>query len=498
MAIEKKHLNKITDYIWEIPKSFRSDMRVPARVYVTEQMLDDLLGEKSLEQLVNVTALPGILKAALVMPDVHEGYGFPIGGVAAMEYPDGVISPGGIGYDINCGVRLLRSEVTFDQIKDDLPKLAKAIYKTVPSGIGKGGSLKLSDTELDEVLATGLKWAVKKGYASEKDAVHVESYGSLPNADPAAVSGHAKNRGRGQLGTLGAGNHFVEVERVEKIFDREVASAFGLFEGQVTILIHCGSRGLGHQVATDYIRLMLNKLSDYKISLPDRELSCAPFSSAEGTNYFNAMAAAANFAWTNRQLITQEVRQAWEVLGKSTELSILYDVAHNIAKIETHTLTNTDLTRTSADSQSLSVSGQKKSVVIVHRKGATRAFPSGHPELMGQFQKVGQPVIIPGSMGTGSYVLVGTESAMSESFGSSCHGAGRRMSRHAALRTVQGKKLKEELKQAGIFVEAGSVKGLAEEAPVAYKSVDEVVEVVASAGLARKVARLRPLAVVKG
>lgn len=469
MAIEKNNLKKITDYLWEIPKSFRSDMRVPVRIYATEHMLEEILRDRSSEQAINVTTLPGVQEAVLVMPDAHEGYGFPIGGVAAMLLPDGVISPGGIGYDINCGVRLMKSQKTFEELRPHIPSLARALYEAVPSGVGRGGKLKLNTQELDEVLQKGVKWALEHNYAEENDLEHTESRGTLENADPGAVSAHAKNRGRDQLGTMGAGNHFVEVGRVEKIFDGEAAKTFGLYLGQITIMVHCGSRGLGHQVATDYIRLMLNKLSNYKIILPDRELACAPYSSPEGKSYLAAMAAAANFAWANRQVIMAEIRKAWSKVlgGDGGKLELLYDVAHNIAKIERY-----------------QIGGTEKELVI-HRKGATRAFP-------------GQPVLIPGSMGTASYVLVGTEEALTQSFGSSCHGAGRRMSRHEALRRVQGDKLKEELQGEGIHIESGSIRGLAEEAPEAYKDIDEVVEVVSRAGIAKKVARLRPVAVVKG
>ncbi len=462
MALIKSNLTKITDYLWEIPRSFRKDMLVPARIYASEKLLEEIFRDKSLEQLVNVATLPGIQKYAIVMPDAHEGYGFPIGGVAAMELPDGVISPGGIGYDINCGVRLLKSELTFKDVESRAADLARELFRAVPSGVGRGGALKLADRQFDEVLKDGVKWMIKEGYGEADDAEHIESSGNLENADPSAVSTHAKSRGRDQLGTMGAGNHFVEVEKVEKIYDEETAKTFGLSKDQIVVLIHTGSRGLGHQVATDYIRTMLNVMPKYGITLPDRELAYAPFSSPEGQSYFNAMAAAANFAWSNRQMITFEVREVWQKLfgGK---LSILYDVAHNIGKLEEY-------------------DGKK---VIVHRKGATRSFP-------------GQPVLIPGSMGTSSYVLVGAEGATKEAFGSSCHGAGRRMSRHAAKKEVQGSELKEKLESEGISVASGSMSGLAEEAPLAYKDVDEVVEVVHQAGLAQKVVKLKPVAVVKG
>ncbi|OGE75791.1 MAG: RNA-splicing ligase RtcB [Candidatus Doudnabacteria bacterium RIFCSPHIGHO2_01_52_17] len=480
--ITKSDLKQLSPVLWQIPREFRRDMRVPAEVFANSKILEQVFRDKSLEQLVNVSTLPGIVRAALLMPDAHEGYGFPIGGVAAMDMDEGVISPGGIGYDINCGVRLLVTKMVAEEIQDTLPDLARGLYRMVPSGVGASGRIRLDDQELDEVLKGGVDWATAHGYGTATDAGHIESHGQLPNADPAAVSAHAKNRGRDQLGTMGAGNHFVEIGKVERIFDPEIARDFGLFSNQVTILIHCGSRGLGHQIATDYIRVMLGKLQDYGIDLPDRELACAPFQSPEGQRYFAAMTAAANFAWANRQIITDEVRQVWrEVLGESGgEISILYDVAHNIAKIEEH------------------VVGGIVKKLVVHRKGATRSFGPNHPELLPIHQKTGQPVLIPGSMGTASYVLAGTETAMKMSFGSSCHGAGRRMSRHQALREVSGKALREELGAAGIFVETGSVRGLAEEAPFAYKDIHDVVGVVAEADLARKVAQLKPLAVIKG
>lgn len=477
--IDRHVLRQISPVLWEIPRTHRPDMRVPARIFASEKMLDEVLKDRSLEQLVNVSTLPGIQKAALVMPDVHEGYGFPIGGVAAMSYPDGVISPGGIGYDINCGVRLLKSSLTFDQVNHHQEALARRLFQDVPSGVGQGGILKLSRQQLDEVLAKGALWMVEQGYGQGEDLKHLESEGRLANADSGVVSDHAKERGKDQLGTIGAGNHFVEVDQVVEIFDDTIASSFGLSLNQIVVLIHCGSRGLGHQVATDYIRIMLNSLSKYNITLPDRELACAPLSSPEGTRYFNAMAAAANFAWANRQLITWEVRNVWQELF-SASLTTLYDVAHNIAKIEEHDIDG------------------KVRKVIVHRKGATRAFGPFHPELIAEYQETGQPVIIPGSMGSASYVLAGTREGMKESFGSSCHGAGRRMSRHQAKRQASGKTLKTELEKQGVFVQAGSLRGLAEEAPLAYKDIRDVVDVVTEAGIAKKVVRLRPVVVIKG
>ncbi len=482
MPIAKESLVKISDTCWEIPREYRGDMRVPARVYALEELVDAILRDRSLDQLINVATLPGIVKASMVMPDVHEGYGFPIGGVAATRYPDGVISPGGIGYDINCGVRLLASNLFYDQVKGQLEDLSKELYKQVPSGMGKGGHLKLNLKEMDKVLNLGAEWAVAEGYGVPADLQYTESHGRLPQADPDKVSEHAKKRGRDQLGTIGSGNHFAEVDRVEAIFDAEAAEAFGLKPNQMVILIHTGSRGLGHQVATDHLRSMMAAMKKYDIHPPDRELACVPLSSPEGQDYFQAMCAAANYAWTNRQVITWECREAWRnVFGKAGgQLRVLYDVAHNIAKIEEH-----------------QVNGEKQKV-IVHRKGATRAFGPDFTELPPEYRKVGQPVLIPGSMGTASYVLVGTAESMNASFGSSCHGAGRRLSRRAAKKQVDAPSLIKKLRQKGIYVQAGSYRGVAEEAPLAYKDVNLVVETVHQAGIARKVARLRPVAVVKG
>ncbi|MCL5960297.1 MAG: RtcB family protein [Chloroflexi bacterium] len=477
--IDKNVLRQISPVLWEIPKTYRADMRVPARIFASEEMLNEVLKDRSLEQLINVSTLPGIQKAALVMPDVHEGYGFPIGGVAAMSYPDGVISPGGIGYDINCGVRLLRSNLTFSNVNHHQGLLARRLFEEIPSGVGRGGILKLSNHQLNEVLTKGALSMVEQGYGLNEDLSYLESEGRLKNADCDVVSDHAKQRGEDQLGTIGAGNHFVEVDQVVEIFDDNIASSFGLFLNQIVVLVHCGSRGLGHQVATDYIRIMLNSLSKYNITLPDRELASAPLSSKEGTDYFNAMAAAANFAWANRQLITWEVRKVWQEMF-SESLTTLYDVAHNIAKIEEH-----------------DIDGEVKRV-IVHRKGATRSLGPSHPELIAEYQETGQPVIIPGSMGTASYVLAGTPEGMKESFGSSCHGAGRRMSRHQAKRQVLGKQLKIDLEKQGVFIQTGSIRGLAEEAPLAYKDIHDVVDVVTEARIAKKVVRLKPVVVIKG
>ena len=467
--IDIARLVKIHDYLWEVPRTYRPDMRVPARIYAHEAQLQEIGADRSLEQLVNVATMPGIVGHALAMPDAHEGYGFPVGGVAAFGVEDGVISPGGIGYDINCGVRLLRSDAHLAEIRPHLRKLGTSIYREVPSGLGGGSQIPLSGKELDTVLGRGARRMAQLGFAEPEDLAHIESAGCLDDAVPSLVSAAAKRRGRDQLGTLGAGNHFVEVGVVETVYDPGAAQQMGLFEGQITVLIHTGSRGLGHQVATDFIRVMMQCQSRYGIALPDRELACAPFRSPEGRDYFGAMAGGANFAWANRQAITWEVRKVWrDVLGAAFGgLAVVYDVAHNIAKLERYAVN-----KVSRD-------------VIVHRKGATRAFP-------------GQPVLIPGSMGTHSYVLLGQEASLAESFGSSCHGAGRRMSRTRARKLVNSRELLQRLEDMEVYVNSGSLRGLAEEAPEAYKDVDEVVDVVHQSGIARRVARLKPLVVIKG
>jgi tRNA-splicing ligase RtcB len=473
-------LKQISEVIWELPAE--GDMKVPARVYSSKDMLKLIDKDKSLVQLRNVATLPGIQKYSLVMPDVHEGYGFPIGGIAATDLENGVISPGGIGYDINCGIRLLKSKLFIQDIKKSMNHLSKEIFESVPSGVGKGGKIKLPEKEMDKVLESGCKWAVKEGYATKEDIENIESKGSLTNADSSTVSSQAKKRGFDQLGTMGAGNHFIEINVVQHIFDEVVAKVFGLKEGQIVIQLHTGSRGLGHQVASDYIKLMVNKSNYYGFKLPDRELSCVPISSEDGQNYFSAMSGAANFAWVNRQIITWELRQAWKnVFGSAGgQLELLYDVAHNIAKIEEH-----------------NINGIIKDV-MVHRKGATRAFPANHSEVPKAYRSVGQPVLIPGSMGTASYILVGQQGSMEQSFGSCCHGSGRVLSRTAAKKRISGEDLKSNLNNMGITVQTGSLSGLAEEAPDAYKDVEMVVDVVELAGIAKKVARLKPLAVIKG
>lgn len=482
--ITKKDFVKISDYLWEIPKTFRADMRVPARIYADEKMLEIALKDRSVEQLVNTATLPGIVGYALAMPDIHQGYGFSIGGVAATRYPDGVISPGGVGYDINCGVRLLASGLNAADVKPLMGDLINVLYNTVPSGVGETGPIKLSNKQMNDVLVRGAEWAVKAGYGSAEDLDHLEERGAMPGADPSAVSERAKSRGRAQLGTLGSGNHFLEVQEVEEIYDAEAADALGLFKGQLVVQIHSGSRGLGHQVCTDYVRSLQSAVQKYGIRLPDRELVCAPLNSPEGKAYFGAMVGAANYAWANRQCLTHMTRLAFEqVLAprfRNWHLRVVYDVAHNIAKIEEYVIDG------------------KPTKVCVHRKGATRAFGPGHPSLPADYRAVGQPVLIPGDMGTASYVLVGTNKAMEDTFGSAAHGAGRRLSRAEAKRQVRGEKLREQLKAQGIEVRAGSLAGLAEEAPDAYKDVDAVVDIIHAAGIARKVARLRPLAVMKG
>lgn len=468
---------KINNYVWEIPKNFRHDMKVPARIYITREMLEKILDERAVEQLINVATLPGIEEYALAMPDIHQGYGFPIGGVAALAAENGVISPGGVGYDINCGVRLLLSEYRKDEVRERIVALANQIQRDVPSGVGRGSDLKLSPKELDEVLNKGVKWALQNGYAEKEDLEAIEEEGSYKEADASSVTDRAKKRGQDQLGTLGAGNHFIEIQEVEQIFNEEAAKKLGLFAGQVTVMIHTGSRGLGHQTCTDYVRVMDSAMEKYKIRLPDRELACAPFKSEEGQKYFRAMAASANFAWTNRQIITYHIRKAWNrILGNGGKLKILYDVAHNIAKLEKH----------------------NSKQYIIHRKGATRAFGPGLLDLPIKYRETGQPVIIPGSMGTASYVSVGTEKAMKETYGSTCHGAGRAMSRMKAKREVDYSQLKKRLEDKGIIIRAGSAKGLVEEAPESYKDIEEVIDVVHGAGIALKVAKLRPLAVIKG
>jgi len=472
-------LVQIDETLWEIPASARTDMRVPARIFADADLLAEIQRDRSLEQLQNVATLPGIVGAALAMPDIHEGYGFPVGGVAAFEAPDGIVSPGGVGYDINCGVRLLVLPISERELGARREPLVHEISRAIPAGVGKHGALLFRGAELDRVLLDGPRALVAQGIGTEDDLEHTESSGCLPGADPAAVSERARARGAGQVGTIGSGNHFIELQRVERICDAAAAEACGLREGQVTVLIHSGSRGFGHQVCTDHVKRMDAALARYRIVLPDRQLACAPQSSPEGRAYFAAMAAAANYAWANRHAMAHQVRGAiarvlTPAVAEATRQ--VYDVAHNVAKIEVY-------------------DGRQ---VCVHRKGATRAFPAGSPEIPAVFREVGQPVFIPGSMGTSSFVLVGRPGAMTRSFGSTCHGAGRRMSRTGARRQIAGAELRRQLEAQGIVVRCPSNRGLAEEAPFAYKDVERVVSVVERAGLAAAVAQLRPIGVVKG
>lgn len=472
------NLKKIDDYRWEVPKT--GAMRVPGLIYASEKMIEQIKKEKAVEQVANVAAMPGIVGKSMAMPDVHWGYGFPIGGVAAFDVETGVISPGGIGYDINCGMRLLRTNLAKEDIKDKIQNLITGLFNNVPSGVGSTGKLNLSASEVKDVLEHGAQWAVKRGFGSSQDLRHIEEEGKYKGADSSCVSHRAIERGREQLGTLGAGNHFLEIQVVDQIYDEKAANIFGLFKGQIAIMIHTGSRGLGYQVCDDNLNVLQGAMHKYNITLPDRQLACAPINSTEGKNYFCAMASAANYAWANRQIITHWVRETFmHVLSKSPAelgLEVVYDVAHNIGKFEEY-------------------NGRK---LLVHRKGATRAFAPGHPAVPEEYRSVGQPVIIPGTMGTESYVLTGTEQAMKETWGSTCHGAGRVMSRTQALKNVRGETLAQELKKQGIEVKSDSWKTLAEEAPFAYKDVGEVVGVCHSAGISKKVVKLKPMGVVKG
>lgn len=478
-------LEKVDEYRWRIPQSYKAGMRVPGLIYASQEMLENILEEQAPEQVANVAFLPGIVGYSLAMPDIHWGYGFPIGGVAAMRVSDGVVSPGGVGFDINCGVRLLRTNLSKDEVFPKIKELVDSLYTSVPSGLGSKGRVRLRSGEIDEVLTKGSRWAIERGYGRRDDLETTEENGEMRGADPSRVSLRAKERGTPQLGTLGSGNHFLEVAFVDHIFEQEAAKALGIDEvGQVMLFIHCGSRGLGHQTADDYINEMIGAMKQYHIDVPDRQLACSPVESPQGQAYLAAMRCAANYAWANRQCIAHWVRESFcQVLGKCEEdagLELVYDVAHNIAKIEEY-----------------EVNG-KKETLCVHRKGATRAFPPGHPEIPAKYSRVGQPVLIPGDMGRVSYVLVGTEQAMKETFGSTCHGAGRVKSRAAAKRTVRGSDILKDLEARGITVRAGSMSGLAEEASIAYKDVTTVVGVAHSAGISRIVARTRPMGVIKG
>jgi tRNA-splicing ligase RtcB (3'-phosphate/5'-hydroxy nucleic acid ligase) len=482
MPFELRQLQKLDDYRWLVPRGTRPGMLTDALVYTNEELLKDFINDLSLEQVVNVAMLPGIAGRSLAMPDIHQGYGFPIGGVAA-TLPDegGVVSPGGVGFDINCGVRLLASTLTVDDVRPKIRELVNQLFRDVPSGAGRKGFIQISYKDLQRVLSDGAAWMVENGYGNSEDLTHCEESGTMDGADPEAVSDQAKKRGLPQIGTLGSGNHFLEVQYVERIFEPEFAQTMGLYENEVVVLVHSGSRGLGHQVCTDYLRDMGAAMKRYGIELPDRQLACVPVHSKEGQAYLGAMRAAANFAWANRQGITHFTRGAFKrIFGEKEVLRVVYDVCHNIAKLERHTV------------------GGRERKVMVHRKGATRAFPASRPEVPEAYKSCGQPVLIPGSMGTASYVLVGAEGALRESFGTTCHGAGRVMSRTAARKSKFAANARERLEERGIFVRAESRDGISEEIPEAYKDVDAVIDVVHSAGLSKRVARLKPIGVIKG
>ncbi len=473
---------KLDDYRWQIPQ--QGGMRVPGLIYASEKMLEIISKDKAVDQVMNVAWLPGVVGSSMAMPDIHWGYGFPIGGVAAMEAEKGVISPGGVGYDINCGVRLVATDLGMDEVKPRIRGLVSGLFRDVPCGVGRGGDLVLSRKEIKKVAREGVRWMVANGYGTEADIEYCEDGGCYPGADPSVVSDRAYSRGRDQLGTLGSGNHFIELQVVEEIYDEHTANVFGLWKGQFVIFIHSGSRGFGYQICEDSLKEMNREFGGLGFELPDRQLACAYINSDMGRRYISAMAAAANYGWANRQLLMQRavesVKHNLRISPSSLKARLVYDVGHNNAKLETHEIEG------------------KKYRVMVHRKGATRSFGPGMPEVPSAYRQVGQPVLVPGDMGTASYVLVGTEKAMTESFGSSCHGAGRMLSRKKAIRQGQGRSIAAELEREGIFVMARGKHTLQEEMPEAYKNVDEVVEVVHQAGLARKVAKMRPVGVVKG
>jgi tRNA-splicing ligase RtcB len=481
----KYSIHQIGENEYRIETSSKFGMKVPVTVYANNDLLKKMLSDRTLDQAVNVTHLPGICKHSIVLPDGHEGYGFPIGGVAATDAENGVISPGGVGYDINCGVRLIRTSLTEKEVKPKLPELLRSLFRAIPSGLGSKGQIRLTPNMLDEVLTDGVSWAIKNGYGYKEDSEFCEENGKMETSDSSKVSSTAKSRGAPQLGSLGSGNHFIEIQLVDKIFDIDVAKIFGITHtNQVMCMIHTGSRGLGHQVCSDYLKIIEGASRKYKIQLPDRELACAPNTSREAEDYRKAMASALNFAWANRQMITHWTRKVFgKVFGmgeSDLEMKLIYDIAHNIAKLEEH-----------------DIDGDRKKV-YVHRKGATRAFPAGSNDIPLNYRNVGQPVLIPGSMGTSSWVLRGEKKAMHASFGSTAHGAGRMMSRAAAIRSYPPNVVKQELAKKSILIEAASWRGISEEAPKAYKDVDSVVEVSHRVGIATKIARLVPLGVVKG
>jgi len=478
-------VKKIDDYRWEIPTSYKEGMSVPGRIFASESMLDHIWEEHAFEQVANVAFLPGIVRYSLAMPDIHWGYGFPIGGVAATRVRDGVISPGGVGFDINCGVRLVRTSLTEEEVRPKIEPLVDALFHNIPSGLGSEGKIKASRKELDEVMEQGSRWALERGYGLPEDIVATEESGCIKGARADKVSDKAKKRGLPQLGTLGSGNHFLEVAVVDELYDRDAAKVMGIEElGQIMLLIHTGSRGFGHQICSDYVNILGQAVKKYGINLPDRQLACAPVDSPEGKDYLAAMAGAANYAWTNRQFILHWARESFaKVFDKSqAELGMrqIYDVCHNIAKLENYDING------------------KPEKLCVHRKGATRAFPAGHPDVPDAYRAIGQPVLIPGDMGRSSYIALGTDVAMAETFGSTCHGAGRLKSRGAAKRMLKGADVARSLAAQGITVKTGSMASLAEEAPQAYKDVSEVVEITHQAGISRKVVKTKPIGVIKG
>lgn len=477
-------IKQVEKYIWEIPRGYRPDMRVPVRIFTTKDMLEKTLTDRSLEQAVNCSTLPGLVGKVIVMPDIHQGYGFPIGGVAATQYPKGVISPGAIGYDINCGVRLLASSIETNSAKEYFKALSIRLNQLCPSGVGSEGLKELSKKDFIQILGEGSRWALSNGYATESDLERTEENGSLTGAKPDMISERALTRGLSQLGSLGAGNHFIEVDSVTGIYDDHSAKLMGLKLGCLVVQIHTGSRGLGHQVCTDYVKDFQLAAQRYGIHLPDRELVCAPLDSPEGTAYLGAMRVAANFAFVNRQLLAHACRQAFSEIfyriSKNQDLHQVYDLAHNIGKVENHQVNGVS------------------TKVCVHRKGATRAFGPGSAGLPPEYQEIGQPVLVPGSMGTASWVLTGTSKSMDLSIGSCCHGAGRLMSRSQAKKEIRGSSVRLELEEKGIHIQAGSMAGLAEEAPETYKNVDDVVDVVCKIGIVKKVAKLEPIIVIKG
>lgn len=472
-------LNKIEDNIYELPMSYRPGMRVPGRVFVSEALLG-MVEPGTIDQVANVASLPGIVKYSMAMPDAHLGYGFPIGGVAAFQEDGGIISPGGVGFDINCGVRLLRSNLEAKIVQPLISVLVDALFEAVPSGVGATSRLHVSDKELTDAFIDGAKWAVGQGYGVEADLEHCEENGSMKGAEPSQVSIKARKRGRPQLGTLGSGNHFLEIQRVDEIYDEDVAKRFGLFKGQITVMIHCGSRGAGHQICTDHLEVLSRAVHKYNIDIPDKQLACAPLGTPEAENYFGGMVCAANYAWANRHIIAHWTREVFEKYFPDGKMDLVYDVAHNVAKIEEHDVDGVRIR------------------LYVHRKGATRAFGPSRSEVPNVYRNVGQPVLIPGSMGTPSYVLCGKDRALAVTFGSACHGAGRIMSRSQAKRTFAGQDIKASLSAQGIKVKATHPAMLAEEAPAVYKPSNEVVDVVHNLGIATKVARLVPLGVSKG